>query len=175
MMTSPVDQLYFKWLCEQIEFPRGLEDKYHGLLERLHNYEFSWTVLGDDNRVQDAHDLRRLYVDGPNERFYENNFKPYVSVLEIIIALSRRLEFLAGGVAPAWAWRLIENLRLNRLQDPIQGEREGQFVEIMDALIWRTYDSDGTGGFFPLNYPTEDQTRVELWYQMNAYVSEIQQ
>jgi hypothetical protein len=45
--------------------------------------------------------------------------------------------------------------------------------EILYALIWRTYDPDGVGGFFPLAWPKEDQTKIEIWYQMNAYAKEI--
>jgi len=40
-------------------------------------------------------------------------------------------------------------------------------------LIWRDYHADGRGGFFPLTNPDTDQTKVEIWYQMNAYVTEM--
>ena len=35
------------------------------------------------------------------------------------------------------------------------------------------YERDGQGGFFPLKYPTEDQTKKEIWDQMNLYVNEM--
>jgi hypothetical protein len=48
-----------------------------------------------------------------------------------------------------------------------------QVEEILHTLIWRTYDPDGTGGFFPLTRPQFDQRTIEIWYQMNAYSMEI--
>jgi hypothetical protein len=45
--------------------------------------------------------------------------------------------------------------------------------EIFERLIWRNYAPNGEGGFFPLENPREDQTQVELWYQMNSYVNEM--
>ena len=29
------------------------------------------------------------------------------------------------------------------------------------------------GGFFPLAFPKEDQTKVEIWYQMSGYLEEL--
>jgi hypothetical protein len=31
------------------------------------------------------------------------------------------------------------------------------------------------GGFFPLTHPNDDQRKVEIWYQMNAYLDELEQ
>ncbi len=44
--------------------------------------------------------------------------------------------------------------------------------DILERLIWRQYQEDGQGGFFPLAWPEQDQREVELWYQMNAYLAE---
>jgi hypothetical protein len=44
---------------------------------------------------------------------------------------------------------------------------------ILHDLIWRDYHPDGRGGFFPLQNPDVDQTKVEIWHQLNAYVSEM--
>jgi len=55
----------------------------------------------------------------------------------------------------------------------LNGKAE-QVDEILESLIWRTYDPDGHGGFFPLRRPKGDQTEEEIWHQMNLYVGEIQ-
>lgn len=164
-----IDQPYFDWLISQIEFPRNFKGTYGELLVRLHETEFIWTISGDDNRVQDVQDLRREY----RENFGSVRFKNYVSVLEVMIAVSRILEFVAGGQANAWAWRLIDNLRLNHYYDPLTPSKRAKIDNILENLIWRTYKPNGTGGFFPLIFPREDQTKVEIWYQLNAYVNEI--
>jgi hypothetical protein len=169
------DEPYYEWLISQIEFPINFRETFDELLHRLHETEFVWTIPGDDNRVQDGKDLRtdfRYKVDMPND-FPELEFKPFVSVLEIIIAVSRILEFVAGGQAPGWAWRLIDNLGLNHFYDPLDAEKISAVDETLATLIWRTYDRNGKGGFFPLLFPEEDQTKVEIWYQLNAYINEI--
>lgn len=169
----PIDKPYFDWLISQIEFPRNFHKTFHELLDHLHQVEFVWVVDGDDNRVQDAKDLRTEFKNKFQGHFPEMEFKNYVSVLEVMIAVSRILEFVAGGEAPAWVWRLIDNLKLNNFYDPWNKTKRGQVNDILDTLIWRTYERDGQGGFFPLIFPAEDQTKVEIWYQLNAYAKEI--
>lgn len=171
----PVDQAYYDWLVNQIEVPRNFNQTFNDLLSILHNAEFIWIISGDDNRSHDGMDLRIEFINIIDETFLRNNFKEYVSILEIVIALSRRLEFVAGGEAKAWAWQLLENLQLNNFYDPLDEQKIAVVCEILDRLIWRTYHEDGSGGFFPLNNPKQDQTKHEIWHQMNAYVNEIQE
>lgn len=169
------DEPYYKWLVSQIEFPVNFKESFDDLLHCLHQKEFVWVISGDDNRIQDGLDLRtdfKYKFDIPND-FPELEFKEYVSVLEIIIAVSRICEFIGGGLASGWAWRLIDNLGLNHFYDPLDKEKLHGVDEILEALIWRTYQRSGRGGFFPLLFPEEDQTKVEIWYQLNAYINEI--
>lgn len=171
------DEPYYKWLVSQIEFPPHFKKTFDQLLRCLHETEFVWMISGDDNRVQDGRDLRTEFMyafDIPND-FPELEFPEFVSVLEIMIAISRILAFVAGGEAPGWAWRLIDNLGLNHFYDPLNREKLNGVNEIIQTLIWRTYDRNGKGGFFPLLFAEEDQTKVEIWYQLNAYVNEIVQ
>lgn len=136
------------------------------MLRRLHSKGFVWIVPNDDSRIVDALDLRREFWNG----------SPFprrgVSVLEIVVALSRRLEFNGGGERDVWAGQLLKNLGLDWMYDPITKKKERQIEEILEALIWRTYLSTGTGGFFPLMYAKEDQTKIDIWYQMSAYILE---
>jgi hypothetical protein len=63
------------------------------------------------------------------------------------------------------------NLELNPYNDR-DGVDEAHVTETLDRVIYRNYESNGHGGFFPLEDPDEDQRRVELWYQLNAYLNE---
>lgn len=166
MPMKKIDFDYFDWLCKQVDIPNN--NGYNDLFERMHNIEFVWTVPNDDNRIQDGFDLRREFGKGTVPGLLIDG----VTFLEILIALSRRVAFTAGGDAEHWTWRLIKNLRLNKMADPLTKERAKKVDEILYNVIWRLYDFDGGGGFFPLQYPKEDQTKVEIWYQMNAYVIE---
>jgi hypothetical protein len=94
------------------------------------------------------------------------------TALEVLIALSRRVAFNAGGEPEVWAWKLLKNLRLHKATDPFTPEKANRVDEVLYALIWRTYKPNGQGGFFPLQWDPEDQTKVEIWYQMNKYVAE---
>jgi len=158
---------YYEWLIAQIHIPNGRS--YRDLFEIMHNLEFVWTVPNDDNRVQDGMDLRAEFLDGSHHSFGLTG----VSFLEVLIGLSRRVAFTAGGNADEWAWKLMKNLRLPKCSDPLNEAKIHRVNDILDAVIWRTYERDGKGGFFPLQDPLEDQTKVEIWYQMNAYVIEM--
>jgi hypothetical protein len=158
---------YYEWLTSQIEIPNG--KRYNDLFERMHNVEFVWTVPNDDNRVQDGLDLRPEFADGKVSDLVLEG----VTFLEVLVALSRRLAFTAGGDAPRWAWKLIKNLHLHKCSDPLTPQKLDRVNDILDAVIWRTYEPDGRGGFFPLKNPEKDQTKVEIWYQLNAYVIEM--
>jgi hypothetical protein len=167
-MKNQIEQQYFEWLISQINV-QGTRT-FYDLFEVLFTIEFDWTVPHDKNRVQDGLDLRTEFFNG--KKIYLNK---RATVLEVLIALSRRLAFIAGGRAEDWAWQLLTNLRLNKMTDPFTENKARKVNNIIEALIWRQYREDGFGGFFPLNWPDQDQTQVEVWYQMQKYVSEIQQ
>lgn len=176
MMKPRIEQAYFQWLCSHvnIEYGRPTNRTYDQLLEILHGKEFVWMIPNDDNRVLDGMDLRHLFY---NETHYTNSKKlfmgiPPVSVLEVIIGLSRRLGFLDGGGPGDWAWRLIENLDLHKMWDPLSSRKREIIDDKLDVLIWRRYEPDGNGGFFPLAFPDRNQLKEELWHQMNSYLAE---
>lgn len=165
---TQIEDAYFDWLVEQIEIPR--KKSYLGVLERMHNTEFVWTVANDSNRIQDALDLR-FEFSGKRKVMPEKG----ASVLEVLVSLSRRVAFTANGDRPRfWAWTLFENLGLHQITDPLTDEKSDEIEQILESLIWRVYKRDGRGGFFPLHNPTDDQTKVEIWFQMNSYIMEIE-
>jgi hypothetical protein len=49
---------------------------------------------------------------------------------------------------------------------------DSEVMKILDRIIERTYQRNGVGGLFPLKRDKKDQRKVELWYQMNAYLIE---
>lgn len=172
MMTTmtTVDHEYYLWLTQKIHIPNG--KNYLDLFERLHNFEFVWTVPNDDNRVQDGIDLRSEFLDirGGGEINLSG-----ATFLEVLIALSRRMAFIADGGhrSSQWAWVLLKNVRLHKFSDPLTPQRAARVDEILHDLVWRNYSPDGRGGFFPLQSPDVDQTKIEIWHQLNAYVSEM--
>jgi len=92
-------------------------------------------------------------------------------MLEMLIALSQRLSFEGEGKSRRWFWHLIENLNLNIYNDK-HGVPFEEVNAILDRVIWRTYNRDGSGGLFPLRRAARDQRKIEIWYQMSAYLLE---
>lgn len=166
-----LDQAYFEWLLDQVGAQRGSQT-YRDLCWALYKKEFVWIIPNDDNRVADGLDLLV-------EFFHQNGLEAQTvrvekgcSFLELIVGLSRRLAFIADGIAGDWAWILLGNLGFHSSSDPLNEYAHRYIDEVCDRVIWRTYEENGAGGLFPLGFSTEDQTKVELWYQMNAYVEE---
>lgn len=167
-------EAYFRWLADQVVDPERITRTYWGVLQLMHQKEFVWLVPNDDNRLVDGTDLRMefLHERRPRMDVTRDAFGP-CSVLEVMIGISRRLEFAASGEAEGWAWQLLDNLRLRNASDTLTPRQVRSINNKLERLIWRTYDEDGTGGFFPLQRPPEDQTKAEIWYQMAAYINEI--
>jgi hypothetical protein len=167
MTNDLANRRYLDWLIGQTEFP----DEYESLLEQIHKYEFVWIVPNDDNRVEDAKEIRFEYLRSRDE-IDLHGLIPYISVLEVLIALSRRCEFQTGQASQEWMTTFIRHLGLEKFRGHLGIRRQNQVATIIDDFIWRRYTHHGEGGLFPLKYPKEDQTKVELWYQMHAYLIE---
>jgi hypothetical protein len=165
-------EAYFRWLMNKVQEDGHRRSTYWDLFRILHDTEFVWIIPNDDNRIMDGKDLRVEFFHERKIRGNPERFGP-ISVLEVLVGLSRRLAWLADGSAEGWAWQLICNLELHKFRDPLSKRRVRAVEDILYALIWRTYDPDGVGGFFPLAWPTDDQRHIEVWYQMHAYVMEI--
>lgn len=168
------DDAYLRWLYQQVARVslRNPSKTYWSLFKQLYKTEFVWFVPNDDNRVEDGRDLR--------VEFLEQTGFPDVppewlelgcSMFEMLIALSRRLSFEADGEPRAWFWHMLRNIELHDITDDKVYSDEN-VSKILDGVIWRTYDRDGNGGLFPLRHPTQDQTKVELWYQLSAYLTQ---
>lgn len=168
MADESLLEAYVGWLEPQVGVDQRSKSYSH-LVWLLGTTEFVWLVPHDNNRMMDGLDVRREFYD---ETGVHGDLGP-CSVLEVLVALSRRLAFIADGEPSGWGWQLICNLELHKMSDPLTPRKRAQAEEILETLIWRTYSPDGQGGFFPLAWPEQDQRKVELWYQMECYADEI--
>lgn len=172
MNQPPLDELYFTWLYSKVDSVSiANPSKTHwALLKKLFTKEFVWIVANDDNRAEDGRALRTEFMEEEGIASVDDDWMRLgCSMLELLIALSRRLEFEAGGTPRNWFWELMDNLSLIGYTDdrPLP---ESQIDDILDAVIWRTYAEDGTGGLFPVKYGGQPQTEMEIWYQMCQYL-----
>ena len=164
---------YFDWLCELI----GGKKNYSLLFHKLFTTEFYWVVEFDDDRAKDAKDLRRTFLNmvGSPDLTGLN----YVSVLEVLIALSISCEdnLMAnrdlGDRTPEWFWMMITNLGLQVYSDNNWNlDSENDVAYIIDIWLSRRYAFNGVGGAFPLQICHTDQRKINLWYQLQAYLQE---
>lgn len=174
MISLPLDELYLQWLYGQVcEINvKSRSRTYWSLFRLLYTKEFIWLVPNDDNRVEDGRDLRIEFLHDLGIDTVDRNWMELgCSFLEMLIGLSRRLEFESESSAQDWFWHLLNVLDLDIYADNIQIPHE-DVEDILNRVIFRTYRKDGQGGLFPLRHPHEDQTQVQIWAQLNAYLME---
>lgn len=176
MMDNPLDRLYLKWLYSKISSVRLRDPSrtYWNLFRQLYTKEFVWIIPNDDNRAEDGKDLRYEFLEEQGvEEVDPDWIRLGCSMLELLIALSRRLSFEDDGEPREWFWQMLTNLGLNEFNDANYNEQAQQEIDqALDTVIWRTYSPDGFGGLFPLKTPERDQREVEIWYQLGAYLLE---
>lgn len=170
-MGEPIDEVYFKWLCAKVTDTFAPLHTDISLLVGLYKTEFVWTLSGDDNRAVDGQYLRREFLEQtqmPSEQYFLNYT---CSVLEMLIAFSRRASFQTDDPEFEWFWIMVDNLGLRDLSGT-EEENAIEFSEILDTFIWREYSDLGYGGLFPLRSSPNNQKSVEILYQFYEYLNE---
>ena len=175
-MSGTLDDEYLEWLYHKVADPklRRPEHSWWALFRQLYSTEFVWLIPNDDNRVEDGRNLRAEFereTGSPLEYEWQHLG---CSVLEMLIALSNRLAFETSQESPRWFWELLCNVELVEYHDQKMSrfESRGEVEYIVERLIWRNYRYDGVNGLFPIRRPSEDQSKVEIWYQMHEYLQE---
>lgn len=184
-MTSVTNSGYFKWLCNIV----GNYEEYLFLLQKLFNKEFYWTIDMDENRAGDGLALRDRYIREENllgwdveivngERIDISGLGP-CSVLEMLIALAIRCEKdimndpKEGDRTGFWFWKMIENLGFLDYKNKCIDEKiDRKIDEKLLYFLDRKFEKSGKNGLFPLKKWDKDQRKVEIWYQLMAWLDE---
>lgn len=179
MMTMSQERnRYFLWLSKRVA-GRGCPQDGLSFLADLHGIPFYWLIEKDANRASDGVRLRDYYMNEMHLYTDEEDTAP-CSLLEMLIALAERMNFnlptsenLIRTSEIFWDV-FIRNLRLEVYgeQDRYLERKRNHNGHIIRIFLDRHYMPDGKGGLFPLNKPRKDQTNVEIWYQMMAYLDE---
>lgn len=172
MTQQAICNAYFDWMCKKV---CGENKPFNRLLQYLHDTEFTYLILKDENRAEDGISLRYrfAYETGLPEVFLEGP----CSVLEMMIALCIRAEETImddpeiGDRTGQWFWGMIVNLGLGYMDD-IRFDEEIVGTAIMHFLN-RNYEPDGRGGLFTIKGCPYDLREVEIWYQINWYLDTI--
>lgn len=175
-MSAPLDELYFTWLYANIGSlkVKNPTRTHWRMARQLYTKEFVWFIPYDENRAADGQDLRLEFMaDYELDEIDAEWMEMGCSMLEMLVALAKRIAFQADGMVFSWFWEMIENMgiRAHESSDQHYDERIAQIVDnAMNRVIERTYASDGQGGLFPIPGTLVDQRELDIWYQMNAYL-----
>ena len=165
---EPLEEEYFKWLCSPLERRRDVTLDWQ-MLKIMHDTPFEYFVPNDQNRALDGRQLREeffvQYPEMSNLHGVEDWLGLECSVLEMLLALADRASYQSGVRPTTWFQMFLNNMGLPGSPTKVR--------QALRRLNKRAYSWDGSGGgLFPLRFPLEDQTTVEIWYQMSAYIIE---
>lgn len=158
---------YFHWLLKYIGNGFCRKNRYFELLEYLFNTDYYWSIPMDGNRAADGASLRHRFVeecDEDREASYVYLSGP-VSVLEVLIALSIKMEYIARGSidigkSSQWFWGMIKCLNILDCYD-------GNFdKEKVDYFLECWFDPECEISIFP-------SSEGELWTQAMTFLSDI--
>ena len=177
-VVEPIRKRYFEWLAGLVcDMSRDDGCGYRLLMKKLHDIEFYWTIDNDVNRASDGKELRGRFVDecyiGPEENFDAIN--GVCTVLEMLVGLAIRWNDCVASSdvednAHEYFWILMKNLGLDMQDDK---HFDADFVvKTVEKWLNHEYGVDGKGGIFPLKLVCDDQTKVEIWYQLQNYLME---
>lgn len=163
---------YLDWILEK--YLKIHQPKYRLLMEILHNTPFVYVIDRDINRADDGLYLRNDFYEYMNldENFM---FGREACVLEVLAALAYRMEteYVGDPEDPKVGkifCEFVKNLGLNRFtNDRMDADLVAKIVK---KWMMRDIKFHGECGIFPLKITNRDQRSLELWSQMQEYITE---
>lgn len=162
---------YLTWLKSAVhaeEYPKDV-----WVLDFLFQIPYHWSIELDENLAYWGLKLREIYAEWSTDVVVLGYLDGMCSVLEMLIALSNRLEQEImhdpdlGDRAYIWFWTMVNKLRLDDAHDIQEAQR------IVQNLLNRTYQPNGEGSVCGvlLRHPADLRT-VDFWYQMSFWAEE---
>jgi hypothetical protein len=173
-----IQDAYFAWLYDLVfdVWDVNSDESFTAVSALMHQVIFTPLVPYDENRIADAARLRNNFHQhagelGPAE--LHDLMMPDASVFEVLIALADSADFMVPLTRKVWFRIFLENLKLDRYTDQYCRSRSTWTIErTINVFNNRAYQASGRGGIFPLRRAPQDQRKVELWYQMGAYMTD---
>lgn len=177
---TELSERYFDWLYELVcgkWEPRNLS--FRRLLLFLYESRFYPSCEMDVSRAVDGSDLRYRFARQKDilfEEIHEEFDDSPCNMLEMMVGLALRCEehimedAQAGNRIGQWFWNMVVSLGLAAMDDTRFNENRAVFV--LERFHRRDYQPNGAGGLFTVAHPMEDMRRLDIWYQMMAYLNE---
>lgn len=179
-LTDSLQKKYFEWMVSILIPDVNRRVEYSRLLETLNIIEFIPSMDMDCNRLKDGIGLRyRFGIDNKISKATILNYLDFTpcSILEMMCALSLRIEETImtdsniGDRTPFWFEQMLISLGFID-QHNINFNYDWIMLKI-DIFNKRRYNPNGQGGLFTIRDPSIDLRQLEIWYQMNLYIKEI--
>jgi len=176
-MTAAESNYIYYLLVEKL----GYGDEYFDYLELwrlLLRREFIFINSMDENRAIDGIDLRREYLSSHPGNGLMIDAEDPCSVLEMMVALSLRIEYdIMGEIGKECPYRwmniMISNLHLDDFKDErIYSGWKSDANYILDRWMLKDYSANGEGSAFPLEKYDKNQKKMVIWSQMSEYLNE---
>ncbi|MFI3173938.1 MAG: hypothetical protein R3Y53_01900 [Bacillota bacterium] len=174
-----IQKSYFEWLGDCVCNETAIPYDYSRLFHTLHGMGFYPLLTLDENRVDDGINLR--YRFGHESRmeqvlvFHALDIRE-CSVFEMLVALALRCEDhimyepCIGDRTSIWFFTMLKNLGLDTMKDSCFDET--YVNDCIHRFLERKYNPNGVGGLFVINKKNVDMRKIDIWYQMNLYLSE---
>lgn len=184
MVRENVQNEYLNWLIDTVSskyinsYSRSTSYRY--LLSHLHDIEFTYTILRDQDRAEEGEYLRYRFAmaqDYDDVDWVLDILDGSCSVLEMMVALAIHCEEsimdnpTVGDRTGQWFWGMIVNLGLGDMCD---ARYDKHIVETaICRFLNRDYEPDGTGGLFRIRNCEYDLRTVDIWHQLCWYSNTI--
>jgi hypothetical protein len=178
--SARVEIEYFDWICAQIDVSPAKNNCAKFVWElHIQKFEFSKRVPRDEDRYLDGLSLRWEFLQKDGDTPKVNPLTGDASLLECLVALARRLEYIGAErfenfSVSAYFWLMVGNMGLKAIEDDYAyfHEAMSRNEDLIDKFFNREYDELGRGGgLFPLKWSNQDQRKVDIWYQAMAYLA----
>lgn len=184
MTIQELRSSYFDWMSGLLTVDNPIINDYRNLMWHLYGIDFRWSLDMDSNRCNDAYELKERFLQGISySRKISQNVKnrflsDECSVLEVMVALAVRCEDHImhnseyGDRTGKWFYIMISNLGLKDYDDALRIPNWSDDIDSkIDNFLDRTYAPDGRGGLFWIKDCTADLRTIDIWYQMNWYLT----
>lgn len=160
---------YDEWVLQESGMLDDAHVKYSMLYFQLLETPFEVKHPMDQNRVKGGLNIRTQYVHATG--IFEDMIRNGpCTVLEMMLGLAGHMVLFREKTESYWIWEMIDNLGLslysNDNYDPLAVHC------ILYRWMSREFEPDGKGSPFPIDIPTHDMRKEEVWVQMNAYLTE---
>ena len=174
-----LEERYFNWLYSHVGSisDRDPATSRFKLLTQLHRTPFDGFFPNDQNRAENGRELRYDFIHDKEIDYVDQDWLDLdCSIFEMLIALSGKAAYNSmyqGRDIFYWFWLMLDNLEIGKYVDRRYHRGiERAVADVLDRLNRRDYEANGRGGLFPLRNPPQDQTEVEVWYQLSSYLIE---